>query len=111
MKLKEFYQGIVNIGIESDPRGKKAIAGILKQRKQQYQKLDKEAKEFFDQETLTNPYNDTRIVYGSPEASIKKILVGIDIDTAELLLAHTLNKSGYGIDLVVSHHPDPSLIL
>jgi hypothetical protein len=39
-------------------------------------------------------------------------MVGIDIDTAEVLLARTLNREeGAGIDLIVGHHPQgPALV-
>ena len=40
------------------------------------------------------------------DREIKKILVGIDIETPELLLADRLNEKGADIDLVVAHHPE-----
>ena len=105
MKLKNMYEEIINIGIAGDPRPKKDIDLLLKLRKSDFDKLSGQEKEYFDKESLRNPYADSRIVSGNPAADVKKILAGIDIDTAELLLAHTLNKQGAGIDLVLSHHP------
>ncbi|MBN2119607.1 MAG: NGG1p interacting factor NIF3 [Candidatus Omnitrophica bacterium] len=105
MKLKNLYDEIVKIGVEGDPRGKLAISRVLEERKQHQQKLSPGDKEYFDKECLTNPYADSRILVGSPDLEIKNILVGIDIDTSELLLASNLNAKGAAIDLVLSHHP------
>ncbi len=105
MKLRQMYEEIIRIGIEGDPRPKKVINRILKENKQTYDKLSSRDKEFFNIESFKNPFADSRIIAGDPNVNVKKILAGIDIDTAELLLAHTLNKSGAGIDLVLSHHP------
>jgi hypothetical protein len=55
----------------------------------------------FDPESLTNPYSDTRILNISQDKEIRRILVGIDIDSAEILLAKELGD----VDLIVSHHP------
>ncbi|MCK5082715.1 MAG: NGG1p interacting factor NIF3, partial [Candidatus Omnitrophica bacterium] len=48
---------------------------------------------------------DSRILHGNPEKQIRRILVGIDIDVGELLLADQLAQKGEGFDLVLSHHP------
>ncbi len=50
-------------------------------------------------------YPDTAVLYGNPSAEIKKILVGIDIEAAELLLADRIRQKSR-LDLVVSHHPE-----
>ena len=50
-------------------------------------------------------YADTAILYGNPGKEIKKILIGIDIEVAELLLADRIRQQR-GLDLVVSHHPE-----
>lgn len=50
-------------------------------------------------------YADSAILFGRPDAEIKKALVGIDIHIGELLLADKLRKTD-GIDLVISHHPE-----
>lgn len=105
MKLRRIYEETVKIGIENDPRPRKEIEALFSKKKEEYRQLSEEKKIFFDEESLRNPFPDTRIVYGDPEAQIEKILVGIDIDTSELLLAHILNKGGEDIDLVLSHHP------
>ena len=105
MNLRSLYDEIVKIGIENDPRPKSLIKSLLDDRKAQFKKLSGSDKEYFDKESLTNPYADSRIVAESGSGDIKKILVGVDIDTSELLLANALNKKGCGIDLVLSHHP------
>ena len=105
MKLSEFYNFVVEEGILSDPRGVEQVKKSLSVSKQKYDKLDNEKKPEFDMEILKNPYRDTRILNGSVDEEIKSILVGIDIDTAEIVLAEYLKKSGKKIDLVLSHHP------
>ncbi len=105
MKFKEFYELVVKNGIENDPRGSKEISRQLEEVKKSYQKLSEKEKKYFDKDSLFNPFYDTRILSGSLQKEIKKILAGIDIDTSELLLADTLNKRGEKIDLVLSHHP------
>jgi len=105
MKLKEIYQEVVKKGIEADPRGKKAIENILKEKKEAYQKLSKKEKEFFDADSLFNPFADTRILWGDPSSEIKSIIVGIDVEGQEFLLVDSLRRKGVSIDLIVSHHP------
>ena len=89
------------MGIESDFRKKEEIDNQLKRLKEKYDKMEESEKQEFDLEKLTNPYSDTRILFGDSQKKIKKVLVGVDIDGEELLLA---NKFG-DIDLVISHHP------
>ncbi|MDD5155856.1 MAG: NGG1p interacting factor NIF3, partial [Candidatus Omnitrophica bacterium] len=52
-----------------------------------------------------NPSADTAILFGRPGTGVKKILVGIDIEAPELLLADRLRQR-QGLDLVISHHPE-----
>ena len=106
MKLKNLYEEIVKIGIENDPRGKKTIEELLKEKKKNFDKLSSQEKEYFDKESLTNPFSDSRILSGDLSSEIKNIMVGIDIDPSELLLASYLNKNNHSIDLVLSHHPE-----
>jgi len=101
MTINENYNLEIKMGIESDFRYKDEIEKILNQLKEKYEKLEKTEKEEFDLERLKNPYSDTRILFGSPEKKVKKILVGVDIDGEELLLADKMSD----IDLVISHHP------
>ncbi|HNY36291.1 MAG TPA: NGG1p interacting factor NIF3 [Candidatus Pacearchaeota archaeon] len=101
MKIQEIFDLAIQMGIDSDFRGKEGVVKVLNRKKKKYEALSPEAKEEFDQEALTNPYLDTRIYNIAEDKEIKKILVGIDIDTSELLLAKQLGD----IDLVMGHHP------
>ncbi|MFA5410607.1 MAG: NGG1p interacting factor NIF3 [Candidatus Omnitrophota bacterium] len=77
MKLQHFYEKVVKFGIDRDPRKK----------------------------ALISSYADTAILYGKPKTEVKSILVGIDIEAAELLLADRLRRK-QRLDLVISHHPE-----
>ncbi len=99
MKIKDIYQLAIKEGIKSDFRGEKMIQENQKKEKGKYEKM--EEKESYDKERLENPFSDTRILYGDKEKEVKKILVGIDIDGEEMLLAKEIGD----IDLVMSHHP------
>lgn len=79
MKLAHLYSQIVKLGKERDPRDKNRISS----------------------------FEDTAVLYGRPDIDIKKIMVGIDIDIGELLLADRIRKTE-GLDLVISHHPQGS---
>lgn len=105
MKLSEIYEAVIKYGMEADPRGMKEVKRDLARIKKEFESFSEKAKKYFDKESLTNPYDDTRILYGNSDLDIKNILVGIDIDTSELLLAQKLKENGMKIDLVFSHHP------
>ena len=105
MKLKELYDYIIDAGMSSDPRGIDIVKKELGYKNINYDKMDTAKKSRYDREKLTNPYMDTRILNGGGDEEIKTILLGIDIDVAELLLAKYLGDSGKKIDLAVSHHP------
>lgn len=77
MKLSFLYHWIVKFGAERDVRKKSGIKS----------------------------YADTAILYGSPDKQVKKVLVGIDIEGQELLLADNLRQRE-GLDLVIAHHPE-----
>jgi len=78
MKLGEIYNKILRYGREKDPRRNKG--GI-------------------------KDFEDTAILYGNPESEVRRIMVGIDIDPAEIILADQIRK-GDGLDLVIAHHPE-----
>jgi putative NIF3 family GTP cyclohydrolase 1 type 2 len=77
MKLSRLYSQIVRFGKVYDPRGKAKVSH----------------------------YEDTAILYGNPNTDIKKVMVGIDIEVGELMLADSVRKS-QGLDLVIAHHPE-----
>ena len=64
MKLSRYYNLAVKFGSGRDPRNR----------------------------PLLKSYADSAVLYGSPDRQIKKILVGIDIEVAELLLADRIRK-------------------
>ncbi|PIR58346.1 MAG: NGG1p interacting factor NIF3 [Parcubacteria group bacterium CG10_big_fil_rev_8_21_14_0_10_35_15] len=101
MKIKDIYNLAVKIGKEADFRSALEIEKFLSRRKEKLEKLSKEERTEFDEESLSNPYSDTRVLHISDDKEIKKILVGIDIEPAEVLLAKELGS----IDLIISHHP------
>ncbi|MEK9176613.1 MAG: NGG1p interacting factor NIF3 [Patescibacteria group bacterium] len=105
MTLQEIFDLSINMGIKADPRGKAGVDLILKRIKKEYDEAPLKAKKYFDNDSLVNPYSDTRILYGNPKTQVKKILVGIDADATEVLLADRLNQKGAKIDAVVGHHP------
>jgi putative NIF3 family GTP cyclohydrolase 1 type 2 len=105
MQLKKIYEAFIFRGIEADPRGKKAVLKSLEKKKKAYKEIKGDEKEFFDTETLTNPYADTRILHGTGREEVKTALVGIDMEMAEILLADRLSSKGTKIDLIISHHP------
>lgn len=106
MKLKKIYEWAIQEGMNADPRGPSVIETRLKELKVRYQSSPDLEKESFDQESLKNPYSDTRILNGDPNLEVKCAIVGIDIDTSELLLVDRLNtKKKEKIDLAISHHP------
>ncbi|MBI4691641.1 MAG: NGG1p interacting factor NIF3 [Nitrospirae bacterium] len=106
MTLKELYNKAISTGIENDPRGKDAVSRELEARKKDFEKLKEDEKEFFDDETLSNPYSDSRILNGTGDEEIKSAIVGIDIEVGEILLADSLKAKGKGINLLISHHPE-----
>ncbi len=80
MRLIDFYNQVVSLGRRADPRGDKSAI---------------------------KSYADTAVLYGAPDTEVKKIMIGIDIDPSELLLADKL-RIQEGLDLVLSHHPEGS---
>lgn len=110
MTIEEIYQLAIRMGVEADPRGKVGVQKALARRKKEYQELSKKKKADFDLESLKNPYSDTRILIGNSKKKVKKILVGVDIGSAEVMLADRLNQKGEEIDLILGHHPHGSAL-
>lgn len=101
MTIKEIYDLAISKGIDADLRSNDTIKESQDRLRTRYEKMGDEEKEEFDVERLANPFSDSRILFGDPDAKVKRVLVGIDIDGDEMLLAKELG----GIDLVISHHP------
>lgn len=106
MKIREIYEGAVKRGIELDPRGSAEVRKELDRAKKDFDELKEKERKYFDPETLKNPYSDTRILYGDPERDVKRVLVGIDMEVGEIVLADRLRERGTPIDLVIAHHPE-----
>ena len=101
MKIREIHNLNISMGINADFRGQDGVRDFLNRKKAQFDKLGEEAQERFNKEALENPYLDSSIHNISDDKDIKRIMVGIDIGPAEILLAKQLGN----IDLVISHHP------
>lgn len=110
MKLGLLYRRVVEIGIANDLRDEGEIRRLLGAEAEKMAKLEPDEREAFDEDRLFNPYADTRVLYageGGGDPEIRKIIVGIDMEVPEILLAHTLNRDrGAGFDLVITHHPE-----
>lgn len=106
MKLKQLYKRTIEIGIEADPRDRKYIDKLLKKHAEKAKKVDGKDKKYFDEERTWNPYSDSRILHGTGDEDVKRIMVGIDIEVPELLLADRLREKGETIDCVMIHHPE-----
>lgn len=78
MKLSSFYNFAIKFGIGCDPRRKKKDLRF---------------------------FPDSALLYGDPDTDVKRILVGIDIEVPELLLAERIRTQD-SLDLAVSHHPE-----
>lgn len=102
MKINDIYKLSIEKGIEADSRGRERVEKLLERKRAKFEKLSGHEKAEFDQESLQNPYSDTRVLHVADNREIKKALVGIDIEAAEILLAKQLGD----IDLVISHHPN-----
>jgi putative NIF3 family GTP cyclohydrolase 1 type 2 len=106
MKLEALYRKAVSAGVAKDPRGPEAVRRILEEERTRSAKLKDDERDGWEGDRLFNPYSDTRILAGDPAAEVRKAAVGIDVDAAEVLLAHTLNRDrAAAIDLVIAHHP------
>lgn len=99
MKTQEIFDLAIKMGIEADFRSEQQVNKFLERKREEYEKA--ESKERFDKDSLENPYLDSRIYNIAQDVEVKKILTGIDIAPAEILMAKELDE----IDLVIAHHP------
>ncbi len=101
MTIQEIYNLTIDKGIEADFRGREGVEKVLKRRKEKFEKLSEKEKQEFDKEAFENPYLDSRILNIAQDKEVKKVLVGIDIEPAEIILAKEIGN----IDLIIAHHP------
>jgi len=107
MKLKALIERSVQIGIDADPRGRPAVEKLLQKQQERLEKLkDDQEKEMFDTERTWNPYADSRMIAGTGDEEIQTLMVGIDIETPEILLADRLREKGTKVDGFFIHHPE-----
>lgn len=106
MTIQQIYKLAIEMGIKADFRSAEEIKKQLKRNKEKFNKLSKKDKEVFDEEKLSNPYIDSRIHFNSGK-NVKRIMTGIDIDSAEMMVSRYLTNHNPGkpIDLVIAHHP------
>lgn len=105
MKLGDFFERAVAAGRKNDPRGEAIVRKEMKALRESYDEMPPRTRKYFDAERLKNPYADTRVLFGEPSIEVRGIMIGVDIDAGEILLADRLRERGQKIDLVVSHHP------
>ena len=106
MKLNQLFKNAIEAGIAADPRGKKRIEKTLKKEKDREKDLKGVEKELFDPERKWNPYGDSRIIHGTGDEEVTHIMIGVDIETPEMLLADRLREKGEKIDALFIHHPE-----
>lgn len=105
--IQDIYEAVIETGIKNDPRPKDEIKYLLKEEKKSHEKLSDKEKKYYDESRLKNPYSDTRILFGNPKSKVKKMMVGIDLEAPELVLAALLNRDAKKkIDLAIAHHPE-----
>lgn len=102
MKIQDIQKLFTEKGIEADFRGQEGVQKALDRYKKQFEKLTPTDQADFDKEYLVNPYMDSGVLNVAEDKEIKRVLVGIDIEPAEILLAKQLGN----IDLVIAHHPE-----
>jgi putative NIF3 family GTP cyclohydrolase 1 type 2 len=103
MNTQNIYKLAIELGIKNDLRGEDYVRRLLEKLKKKKEEMTAKELTSFDEESLTNPYSDSRILNLADDTrEIKKVLVGIDIEGPELLYAQQRGD----IDLVIAHHPD-----
>lgn len=108
MKIYEAYELAIRTGMENDPRPDSEVRKVLEDAREAYDKLPDDRKELYDPERLWNPYADCRfsvMAEESRELEAERMMWGIDIGPAEVLLADRLREKGETISAVVAHHP------
>jgi hypothetical protein len=106
VKLREIYETAVRMGIEADPRGSEGVEQFLARTRQRYDKLPDYLQATFDQTELVNPFSDTRIYVGDPDAEVGALIAGIDMNTGEVVLTDRLREKGWPVDAIYTHHPE-----
>jgi hypothetical protein len=106
VKLQQIYETAVRMGIDADPRGREGVDEFLERTRKRRESLPDHLKALADAEDLINPFTDTRIYVGDPDLEVTTLLGGIDMNSAEVLLADRLREKGTAIDAIYTHHPE-----
>lgn len=101
MNIKEIHSLSIEMGSKADFRSENGVRKFLDEKIKKYNEMKEAQKEEFDREALENPYLDSRIYNISEDKEVKKVLAGIDIEPAEILMSKNIEK----IDLIIAHHP------
>jgi hypothetical protein len=105
MTIQQIYNLAIEMGMKADPRGYETVRKYMDRSRKEFEELPEKKKKFFDEESLQNPYSDTRILYGAPTIRVDKLIAGIDAGVEDVLLLDRLNQKGQDIDLLIAHHP------
>ena len=105
MKLITLFERAIAEGTKRDPRGPASVREEMKSLGKSYAEMSKRTQRGFDRERLENPYADTRILNGDPSTEVRGLMIGVDIEVGEIVLADRLRERGKRVDLVVAHHP------
>src|ERR1700690_1968141 len=106
MKLSDIYSKAIDTGMNNDPRGREEVLKSLARVAKDYADLKPDEKDLFDKESLDNPYSDSRVLNGNGYEEIASVLVGIDIEVGEVLLAETMRMKGRPVALIMAHRPE-----
>ncbi|MHB8764581.1 MAG: NGG1p interacting factor NIF3, partial [Deferrisomatales bacterium] len=99
------YRRAVAVGLAGARRGPAAARAARARARREFEDLKEADRAYFDPERLENPYPDSRLLHGDFGTRLGAVLVGIDVDESELLLADRLRERGRAVDAVVGHHP------
>lgn len=105
MTIQEIFDLGVKMGVGSDPRGVKGVRKYLKKINKYYEDLKPSEKKYYDVSKLSNPFPDSGMHVGEGKTRVKRVMAGIDISAADILLASQLAERGKTVDLVIAHHP------
>ena len=95
MKIRDIYEKAIKKARKEELRTKSAVENEMKKVRAEYRKLKGIDRSAFDTERLKHPYDDSRILFGSPNTEVRTIMVGIDIDVPEILMADRLREGYY----------------
>jgi len=107
MTTQQIFNLAIEMGIANDFRPKTRIEKHLKRIREKYEKLPKDEKKLFDKKKMENPYIDSGVHFDAGIKNVKRVMVGIDIDSAEMMIARYLSNHNpkKEINLVIAHHP------